>query len=205
MPWTCEKLRERCAGFTNDEKKEPYARLPIDGRNMTVAVLGREFRRWLTRAFFTDTGTAPGSEALTRAIGSIEAAACYSGKEHELFNRVAGYDGAIWYDLGDGEAVKISAGNWEIVKDSPILFRRRPTRKLTTPEGSGGIFSTLAKATVIKPNIHLDELPRMAGLMLKKRLLGMVLPPRCYPYLMGVHPTIKSISSQRNGQSQQMC
>lgn len=113
----------------HDEKKEPYARLPIDGNNMIVPVGGREFRRWLTRSFFADTGTAPGSDALAGALGVIEAVACYYGKEYELFNRVASHDGAIWYDLGAGEAVKISAGSWEIVKDAPILFRRQTHQK----------------------------------------------------------------------------
>lgn len=113
----------------HDEKKEPYARLPIDGRNMIVPIGGREFRRWLTRSFYADTGTAPGSDALTGALGVIEAVACYTGKEHELFNRVAYYDDAIWYDLGGGEAVKISPGSWEIVTDPPILFRHHTHQK----------------------------------------------------------------------------
>jgi len=113
----------------HDEKKEPYARLLIDGKNMIVPVGGREFRRWLTRSFYTDTGTAPGSDALTSALGVVEAVACYTGKEHELFNRVAFHDGAIWYDLGAGEAVKISAGSWVVVKDTPILFRRQTHQK----------------------------------------------------------------------------
>jgi hypothetical protein len=108
----------------HDDKKEPYARLPVDGKNMIVPVSGREFRRWLTRSFFADTGNAPKSDALTSALGVIEAVACYTGKEYELFNRVALFDGAVWYDLGTGEAVKISAGSWEVVKDPPILFRR---------------------------------------------------------------------------------
>ncbi|NJD03823.1 MAG: hypothetical protein FIA99_14765 [Ruminiclostridium sp.] len=113
----------------HDEKKEPYARLPIDGKNMIVPVGGRDFRRWLTRSFFADTGTAPGSDALTSALGVIEAIACYSGKEYELFNRVALYESAIWYDLGAGEAVKILAGKWEFVKEPPILFRRQTHQK----------------------------------------------------------------------------
>lgn len=113
----------------HDEKKEPYARLKIDGTNRIVPLGGREFRRWLTQMFFADTGTAPGSDALTSALGVIEAKACFHGKEYELFNRVAWHDGAIWYDLGAGDAVKISVGCWDVVKDAPILFRRHTHMK----------------------------------------------------------------------------
>jgi len=160
-PWTCEKLKERCAGFTecdnckvkksgrnnvnektysqasaligyvgsedvelfHDDRGDPFVRVKMEGKSMTMPVQGRQFRRWITGQFFDDTGTAPGSDAITGALNVVEAKACRKGKEYKLHNRIAGHDGAFWYDMGDGIAVKIGEKGWEVVKNPPILFK----------------------------------------------------------------------------------
>ncbi len=118
----------------HDEKKEPYARVNIGDKKIIVPISSREFKRWLTEKFFDDTGTAPGSDAITNALNVIEAKACHKGsREFELFNRVASRDRFFWYDLGDGIAVKITESGWEIIKDPPILFCRHTHQKAHNP------------------------------------------------------------------------
>ncbi len=162
-PWTCEKLKERCVGFTecdkckvkksgrtkgngngatysqasaligyvasdsvelfHDDRQDPYARVKVDGKSIIMLIQGRQFRRWITGQFFDDTGTAPGSDAINGALNVVEAKACRKGKEYKLHNRIASYEGAFWYDLGNGIAVKIDGNGWEIIRNPPILFK----------------------------------------------------------------------------------
>lgn len=166
-PWTCEKLKEQCVGFTecdnckvkkggrnnanertysqasaliryvkaedvelfHDDRQDPYARVKGEGRSIIMPVQGRQFRRWMTGQFFDDTGTAPGSDAITGALNVVEAKACRKGKEYKLHNRIAGHEGAFWYDLGDGIAVKIDEKTWEVVKNPPVLFKNYKHQK----------------------------------------------------------------------------
>lgn len=107
----------------HDDKGDPYARVSIDGKNKNMPVQGRDFRRWVTRRFFEDTGTAPGGDAIINALNVIEAKACHKGKEYKLHNRIANHEGKLWYDMGDGAAVKIDSEGWEIVNNPPILFK----------------------------------------------------------------------------------
>lgn len=68
----------------------------------------------------------PNSDALHSAFNVIEAKACFEGMEHKLHNRVAWHDGAIWYDLGNWKAVKVTKEGWEIV-DEPLHTQATPT------------------------------------------------------------------------------
>lgn len=107
----------------HDDRQDPYARIKLNGKSQITPVQARQFRRWITRLFYDDTGTAPGGDAISSALNVIEAKACHKGKEYKLHNRIAGYNGSFWYDMGGGVAVKIDEKGWEIVKNPPILFK----------------------------------------------------------------------------------
>jgi len=64
-----------------------------------------------------DTDKAPGSEAVNSALTVIEAKACFDGGEYTLKNRICWHEGAIWYDMGNWEAVKITSQGWETIKN----------------------------------------------------------------------------------------
>jgi len=55
----------------------------------------------------------------------------FDGKEYTLHNRVCWYpvNEAIWYDLGNWQAVKITAQGREVVKNPPILFKKHKHQK----------------------------------------------------------------------------
>lgn len=56
--------------------RTPYADIMIDGHRETWPLKSRGFSLWWRRAYFTDTKSAPNSDAISQAMGIIEAMAC---------------------------------------------------------------------------------------------------------------------------------
>ncbi len=106
----------------HDDTHNPYARIKIDGHDITLSIKERGFKRYITHQHYKDTGKAVGTDALHSALNVIEAKACFDGKEYKLHNRLCQHDGAIFFDLGNWEAVKINSQGWDIIKNPPILF-----------------------------------------------------------------------------------
>lgn len=109
----------------HDNLEDPHIRVK-QGEHWKIFPVNnksRGFKRWLAQQYYKETGSAPNTEALMGAISVIEAKACFEGKKYTLHNRVCWHDNAIWYDLGTGEAVRITANGWQIIKDPPILFK----------------------------------------------------------------------------------
>lgn len=118
----------------HDDVHDPYIRVSIDGHYPILPIKGRGFKRWITQQYYKDTGKAPGNDAFSSALNVIEAKACFDGKQQILHNRLCWYDGAIFFDLGTWEAVKITSQGWEIVKNTPILFKKYKHQKsIDTP------------------------------------------------------------------------
>jgi hypothetical protein len=112
-----------------------YASLPFDGHVEHHEVRSPGMRRWLTRAFYSERGTPPSSEAMQGALGVLEAQAICDGPEHPLFVRCAELDGALYLDLSDDswQAVEVTPSGWRIVTNPPVRFRR-PAGLLALPE-----------------------------------------------------------------------
>jgi len=119
----------------HDQVGDTFAVVPVGEHREIWPCRGRHLKRWLAGRLWQAEGKAAGSEALSAALNVIEAQARFDGAERELHNRVASYQGALWYDLGDRDwrAVSITPAGWEVVADPPILFRRyshqRPQRE----------------------------------------------------------------------------
>ncbi len=109
------------------DEGDPFARIKINGHKEIWPVRSKTFKRWLVGRFYATTGKAPNSDAVNQVLGVIEARAMFDGDQHPLALRVAEYEGAFWYDLGDPawRAIEITAdGCWEIVDNPPIFCRR---------------------------------------------------------------------------------
>jgi len=104
---------------------EGFVRLTTDSRREIWPVSSQQFERFLTKLLFDREGKPPGPTALKGTVRLANALAIFERPQHELHNRVAWHDGALWYDLRnqEGEAVKVTEEGWEIIKP-PILFRR---------------------------------------------------------------------------------
>ncbi len=109
-----------------DPQGTPFARITAGEHLETWPLNSKSFKRWLRHQYFTRHGKAPGSDAVTNALGVLEGIAVFEGPEHALSVRIARHEEAIWYDLGDDQwrAVRIDASGWEVVDRPPPLFRR---------------------------------------------------------------------------------
>ena len=119
-----------------------YADLDINGHRETWPVRSKGFSRWLARAFYQETRSAAGSEALQAALNVIESQAQYDSIECEANVRVARLGSKIYIDLCDKmwRAIEISADGWGIVDAPPVRFRRSSgALELPEPSRDGSI------------------------------------------------------------------
>lgn len=120
------QLGEETELFHN-ERKEGCARLDVSGHKEIMLLSSGSFKQWLAKRLYDEMGKVASSQALEDAIRVLQAKALYQGECHPLSVRVASdSEGAVWYDLGDSawQAVRMTPSGWEVVAETPILFRR---------------------------------------------------------------------------------
>jgi hypothetical protein len=105
-----------------------YADIDINGHRETWKIRSQGFGRWLKRRYHEEEpeGGAPNNDAMSTALGMIEAYAHYDAPERIVHIRIGGADGKIYLDLCDTDwrAVEIDSDGWRIVAAPPIRFRR---------------------------------------------------------------------------------
>lgn len=111
--------------FFRDQYGAGFARVKVKNHWEVHPVNGREFKRvmvnWLVEA----------GESITKdKIGNLHSICdgkCLQGERIPLYNRVAkSADGSFWIDLGNEkwEAIRITKDGWQIVSETPLIFRR---------------------------------------------------------------------------------
>ena len=119
-----------------------YASIEVDGHIETHGIKSRTFKQWLTRRFYEESGQPPRTQNLDDAIATLEAVALFSGREEEVYLRVAQDSSAIYVDLGsrDWNAVRVTASGWNVIDNPPVKFRRtRSVGPLPEPVRGGSI------------------------------------------------------------------
>ena len=142
------------AELFHDSDGTAYATVPFGSDSSTYKVNGNKFKQWLGYQFYQKTGKPPGAQALCEALGVVSAKALYEGAEHVVSVRVAAYDGAIYFDLGNDrwEVVKITADGWEVVQCPKEVKFIHPKGMLPVPTPvEGGSIDEL------RPFVNLDE------------------------------------------------
>ena len=137
----------------HDPLKTAYASIKIGDAESTFPIRSAAFKGWLRRQFYQATGRAPNAQALTDALGVLEARALYDGPTLPVFTRVAESDGRIYLDLGDDtwKAVEIDPDGWRIISKPPVKFIRRPGMlPLPEPKPGGSI-------EALRPFLNLPE------------------------------------------------
>ena len=130
---------ESGAVFFHDQFNVGYLSPKGDGSQI-FKIKSRACENWLTHLYWKSSQSVLNPTALNSIIQMLEARAIFEGPKHKLHTRIAEHNDAIWYDLGDGRAVKINSNSWEIVEDPPILFKRFPHQKpQVEPKPNGDI------------------------------------------------------------------
>lgn len=70
----------------HDERNDGYAVTTHKGIRRTLKLRGKEFRRWLAGTYYATTDKAANNEAISTALGVLEAMATYDGSMLELSN-----------------------------------------------------------------------------------------------------------------------
>lgn len=138
------KLAENAELFHNDNG-DAYATIPVENHWETHPVRSKRFRLWLGRRFYELAGKPPGSQALSDALGVIEAKALFEGEEKQVFIRVAEKDGSIYIDLANDEwqAVEITSAGWRVIDQPPVKFIRKKGMAALPYPVPGGSLATL--------------------------------------------------------------
>jgi hypothetical protein len=130
-----------------------FADIEVNGRRETWQLKSAGFRGWLRRQFYLETDGAPNAEAMSTAMGVIEARARFDGVERMVYLRVAELANKLYLDLCNAawSAVEVDDNGWRIVKKPLVRFRRTPGMlPLPDPE-SGGSLDELRK------HLHVDD------------------------------------------------
>ena len=139
-------------------------------------------------------------QALTTALGELEATAVAEGPEEEVHLRVAGHDGKIYIDLANEkwEAVEISKDGWKIVSGDavPVKFVRSNVMKALPHPTRGGSVEELRRLLTLGD----DGVATRDAWSLTLAWLVQSLRPNGGQYpvlvLLGGHGTAKSTTSE---------
>jgi hypothetical protein len=131
--------------FHDGASDTAYAWVRSGSRRETLAVAGPQFKKWLARNFYRDSGSVPSGDALSNAAATLGGIAQFDGEDHSVSLRVAQGGGNIYLDLADAEwnIVEITPGGWKVKSAADITaatFRRpRGMLALPMPERGGSI------------------------------------------------------------------
>jgi hypothetical protein len=131
-----------------------YVDLEIDQHRETWPIRSKQFRAWLQRRHYEDTGEPLGAEAIRSLVDLLEARAQFDAPERAIHIRVAEYEDRIYLDLADDrwQIVEISAHGWRIVSRPPVRFRRASGMlPLPVPERGGSIETLAAFLNILAP------------------------------------------------------
>jgi hypothetical protein len=139
----------------HDPNGTAFADLAIDGHRETWPIRSRQFRHWLRRRYYEETGGAASTETVRLAVDLLEARAQFDAPERTVHVRVAEHDGRTYLDLADKDwrAVQIGLDGWHVVTSPPVRFRRAAGMlPLPIPQRGGSIEALAAFLNLPAPD-----------------------------------------------------
>ena len=122
---TLIKLTEEFKFFVN-ELEEPHVAVQRSGYWEVMDMKSQKFKLYLTKLYYENQQSAPGTDGLNQAIKVLEMKAMFSDSEHKLQRRIAKNKGEYYYDLCDQKwrVIKVNEAGSSIEENPPILFTR---------------------------------------------------------------------------------
>jgi hypothetical protein len=107
----------------HDQNNEPY--VFFEDEHETANVYSAVVKEKLSLLYYRSTNEPVPDKALKDVLRILSARAKYEddSQQIELFVRAAQKDDAIYYDLGEGNAARITSTGWKVDR-APILFKR---------------------------------------------------------------------------------
>ncbi len=124
--------RDAGAEFFHDDDV-PYLRVRVGDHAEVHRLRSRTGKGWLVGLFLDAVNKAPGSQAITDALNTLEALAL-RGPDQPVYVRIAALDDRIYIDPADASwtVIEVSRTGWKIITDPPVRFRR-PKGLLSLP------------------------------------------------------------------------
>lgn len=117
----------------HDQYKRAYISPHGDGGEV-LRLNSEEFSSWIYKSYWEKSKKPLPRDADRQIVQVLTALARFNGSLHHLEIRLARKDDELWYDLADGNAIRITDKTWEVVKKPPILFRRVQQSVQVQPE-----------------------------------------------------------------------
>ncbi len=140
-------VTESCALFSDDEG-QTYARLQKDCHSEVWPVNSAIFRNWVSMQTYRATQKVPRGLTMQDALSTLNGLALHDGEQFKVHLRVAtdGSDG-YYLDMTDDswQVIHITPTGWQILNQSPVVFRRSSNAKPLPTPISGGSLADLKK------------------------------------------------------------
>jgi hypothetical protein len=136
-----ELVNEKAEIF-HDQSDICYATFKNNGHRECWSLDSSGFKEWLSFNYYMDARIAPSDTSQKAALNTLFGQAKFEGPEKSVFRRVARFEDAIWIDMCDEDwrAVKVTAGDWDVLDNPSVMFVRSPTmRPLPNPSEKGDI------------------------------------------------------------------
>lgn len=136
-----EIIEEQGMNLYLNQVNDVYISIFVDDHMETWPLESKSFSEWLQGIFYQKTKHPIRTESVKQVITILTAKAKYEkGEKITLFNRVAEYDNALWYDLCNKscQAIQVTAQQWKVIDTPPVLFERHRHQKEQVIPRTGG-------------------------------------------------------------------
>jgi hypothetical protein len=141
--------------YLDEESGLAIAQVKDDGVLAHYPVCSGDYKRWLMRAADSVVRT----QHINEAVANL--AVRYAAKV-KTYCRVARVDNTIYYDLGTGKVVEITASGWQVLEKSPVAFINGKDYGPQVEPLAGGNFKALTRLI----NVAEVELPLLVAWLL---------------------------------------
>lgn len=144
--------------FFKDNFKIAWVTYKVNGHKETYMVDSSEYILRISKLHFDLFKTGISRSTINIILDTLTSKAIFTGKEEEIFLRIAEKGDAIYYDLTNNyfESIKISDNGWEVIKKNEVLFKRYNHHKAQCyPEKNGDIKRLFKYLNINSDNILL--------------------------------------------------
>lgn len=174
--WLVEDIINSRAVLFHDQRNVAY--IAYEGNGTKVdRIASNDFKQWLYYQHWTKTRKPMPRDTDTKVIQTLTGYARHEGKHYPLSVRFAKNDLGLWYDLGNGPAIHITATGWTVNETPPILFRRYPHQQTQVEPMPGGDIDLL------RPFINISDQDNESWLLFVINLITAFVPGFPHPIL----------------------
>jgi len=109
-----------------DKQDVAYASFENKGHRETWVIESSKFQDWLSACYWKKYNKVPNRSTLQDVLNVISGRARFDNSCQNVYLRVANVGNAIYIDLGNKnwEVIEVTANGWNIIKNSPVKFKR---------------------------------------------------------------------------------